>query len=235
MTGDREARPVLFAGPTLHRARAIRPLDLDAFDLQPPIQRGDLPRLLARRRPPGCLILVDGLFHNVLSVGHVEIRDALAAGYTVWGMSSMGAIRAREMGPLGMRGFGRVYASYCGPGDFRDDEVALVHEPTPPYAEHSEPLVHLRAGLADLVARGLLTPADSDGTVEELRRMWYCERTLALTCRLLTDRAPELAPVLPAWVEDFDRFRVKALDLLDFVEGEVWRSAPAEAADGPTR
>ncbi|WP_425300876.1 TfuA-like protein, partial [Nocardia wallacei] len=34
----------------------------------------------------------------------MEIREALEAGWSVWGLSSMGAIRAAEMRLLGMRG-----------------------------------------------------------------------------------------------------------------------------------
>ena len=38
----------------------------------------------------------------------------------------MGAIRAREMAHLGMRGFGRVFERFVAEDDFQDDEVALL-------------------------------------------------------------------------------------------------------------
>src|SRR5438094_645965 len=95
---SRMADVFLFAGPTLARARAIRPeLDLGGVHELPPAQRGDVPRLVREHATPGVIAIVDGKFHQVLAVGHMEIRNAIAAGWTVWGMSSLGAIRAREM------------------------------------------------------------------------------------------------------------------------------------------
>ena len=70
----------------------------------------------------------------------------------MWGLSSMGAIRAREMAHLGMRGYGSVYAPFATEGDFQDDEVALLHEPNAPYRPVSEPLVHLREAVAHLAS-----------------------------------------------------------------------------------
>ena len=133
-------RCLVYAGPTLHRARAMSPLQLDGLVVLPPVARGDVDRAVRAAAAPGVLVVVDGVFHlSSLAVGHLELRDALAAGWTVWGLSSMGAIRAAELEGEGMRGFGRAFARYRDDPDFRDDEVALLHEPTPPYRELSEP------------------------------------------------------------------------------------------------
>ena len=127
---------VMFVGPTLGEGRRARSLAAArGVRLRPPVKRRDLSNFLAkvRRQRPGVICIVDGVFHDRLAVGHAEIREALERGWRVWGLSSMGAIRAREMQSLGMRGFGRIYELFNTGRDFQDDEVALLHEPTAPY------------------------------------------------------------------------------------------------------
>lgn len=58
-----------------------------------------------------------------------EILDLLHRGVHVWGASSMGALRAAELAPFGMRGFGRVFESYVQGEIEGDDEVAVLHAP----------------------------------------------------------------------------------------------------------
>jgi len=212
----------LFVGPTLHRALAIEPtLSLEGITVVPPIQRGVLPHLWNRR--PGCALVVDGLFHQTLSVGHAELRTTLARGWQVWGLSSMGAIRAREMHHLGMRGFGRVFELYCQDDiDFRDDEVTMLHQHEPPYRELSEPLCHLRLGVEDAAARGWIDPAAAAEIVGELTTMWYGDRTLAAMESRLRARAPDRATEIAQLVRDFDRYRIKALDLIAFLAQRPW-------------
>jgi hypothetical protein len=206
----------LFAGPTLARARAVAPgLRLgDGWQLRPPARRGDVPELVAAR-PPGTIVLVDGMFHFDLAVGHAELRAALARGWSVWGLASLGAIRAREMAPLGMRGYGRVHALFCQEGrDFRDDEVALLHDEPPSYAELSEPLVHLRTAIAAWTADGALAAAEGDAIVRELEDMWYGSRTLGWMARRLGAAVGDQAA--RGLLADLDRHRIKAWDLIDF-------------------
>jgi hypothetical protein len=213
----------MFAGPTLARARSISPeLDLGGVIVLPPVKRGDVTRI-AQAPEPGVLVIVDGYFHlENLSVGHLEMRLALKRGWEVWGLSSMGAIRAAEMHHMGVRGWGTVFERYRDDPDFRDDEVALLHEPNPPYREGTEPLVHMRAFLDDLVARGTLAGDQATGVLEELMGMWFGDRSLPRLGELISARKPELADELNAQFRNFDRFRLKALDLLSFLERRPW-------------
>jgi hypothetical protein len=212
----------LFVGPTLHRALAIEPaLSLEGLTVVPPIQRGVLPHLWNRQ--PGTVLVVDGLFHQTLSVGHAELRTTLSRGWKVWGLSSMGAIRAREMHHLGMRGFGRVFELYCQDSvDFRDDEVTMLHQHEPPYRELSEPLCHLRLGVDAAAACGLIERAAADAIVGELTTMWYGDRTLAAMESRLRTHAPERTAEIAELVRDFDRHRIKALDLIEFLRTRPW-------------
>lgn len=216
----------MFAGPTLARATSMRPnLRLGEIIVLSPIKRGDLPRIVQQAQAPGVLAIVDGYFHlDNLAVGHLEIRLALKRGWEVWGLSSMGAIRAAEMCHMEVKGWGEVFARYRDDGDFRDDEVALLHEPNPPYRESTEPLVHLRAGLADLVGRGILRQDDADAVLARLMDMWFGERSLARFRELILERNPGCAEELKAWFGGFDRFRLKALDLISFLDRRPWLS-----------
>src|SRR5687767_11880075 len=101
----------LFAGPS---ARDI-PSELllsGGTDLQPPVRRGDVDRLLERADAPGVLVLCDGTIQTQPAVSHAEICRALDSGWQVWGVSSIGAIRAFELRSEGMRGFGYVYEQF---------------------------------------------------------------------------------------------------------------------------
>jgi hypothetical protein len=219
----KHGRRFLLAGPTLYRALAIKQVSLDGFIVLPPIKRGDVPQLISSNRgTQGTLVVVDGYFHlENLSVGHFELRVALKHGWTVWGMSSMGAIRAAEMHHLGVRGYGKVFERFRDDPDFRDDEVALLHEPGPPYREGSEPLFHLREALADLVATSAIDQAAHDKSLDELMNMWFGERTLPKFVEIVGRHAPAAAGEARRVVSQMDRYRRKALDLLEFIEKDI--------------
>jgi hypothetical protein len=173
---------IMFAGPTLAESRRARSLArARGVGIRPPIRRRDLPQLLAKTRKanPGVICIVDGVFHDTLAVGHAEIRETLARGWRVWGLSSMGAIRAREMQTLGMRGFGRVFDLFNDSADFQDDEVALLHEAARPFRPPSEALVHQRAALRHLVGSGLVGQFAALAVIDALKRRWYGERTMS--------------------------------------------------------
>ena len=212
----------LFVGPTL--GPIAREARLPAgVRLLPPVKRLDVAKVVARRRRPGVIAIVDGVFHEELAVGHAELREALDGGWQVWGLASMGAIRAREMSLLGMRGFGRVYARFAAEDDFQDDEVALLHASTPPWRAVTEPLVHLREALDALADEGVVRRADAAAVVSELKARWYGERTIAQTVLLLTRRGYDPA-ALRAKLQDFDCFRTKTADLERFLAEEPWRA-----------
>jgi hypothetical protein len=187
------------------------------------VKRGDLEPLISKR-PPGVMAIVDGQFHQCLSVGHAEIRSAIAAGWQVWGLSSMGAIRAYEMRHMGVRGYGRVYECFSRHVDFRDDEVALVHDPEPPYVPLSEPLVHIRIWVQELVKTGRLSAREKKHLLDRLMSMWFGERTLSRVRSMLLEMIPEHQKDIDAMLASFDRFRIKCHDLSNFLREQPWKS-----------
>jgi len=212
---------VVFAGPTLADASAVAALTREHIEVLPPVKRGDVEELISTRSPE-TMAIVDGQFQQCLSVSHAEIRSALKAGWQVWGLSSMGAIRAYEMRHMGMRGFGRVYRCFSRNADFRDDEVALLHEPDPPYRALSEPLVHIRLWLKELCTIGLISKREEKRLVDTLMKIWFGERTIPLARSLVLDLIPEELETVNETLTDFHRFRVKCHDLNDFLEARPW-------------
>lgn len=209
----------LFVGPTLNGAASVA--KESGVRLLPPVKRGDVERLVATRRP-GVMAIVDGQFHQCLSVGHAEIRLAIAAGWQVWGLSSMGAIRACEMRHMGMRGYGEVYEWFCRDEDFRDDEVALTHGPASPYVPLSEPLVHIRVWLRELVKQRLLSAAQEKRLVKQLMSLWFGERTLSRVRATVLGVIPHHAREVEKTLARFDQFRLKSHDLAGFLREQPW-------------
>jgi hypothetical protein len=76
---------------------------------------------------PEVIVLVDGYYFTVPAVTHKELLYALDAGVRVIGAASLGALRAVELEPFGMRGVGEVFARYRSGEIDGDDEVALLH------------------------------------------------------------------------------------------------------------
>jgi hypothetical protein len=220
-TFARDGPRFLFAGPTYG---ALERSDLATdFELRPPARRGDIG--LVVDGPPGLIVLVDGRFHQCLSVAHSELRAAIEEGWSVWGLGSLGAIRAFEMRYLGMKGFGRIFEHFLGEDDFQDDEVALLHAPDPPYFAGSEPLVHLRYFIAALHSEGVLDAGTASLVVDELKQMWFGERTVDATIGLIERRGGSgAAATARDRLTDFGRFRVKSHDLAEFLERRIWMS-----------
>jgi hypothetical protein len=208
---------ILFAGPSAYGVA----LSIEGIDLRPPAQRGEIAALITQSKP-GIIALADGVFHQTLAVGHAELRDAVEHGWQVWGLSSLGAIRACEMRHLGMRGFGDVYQRFVDDEEFADDEVALLHSPEPPYAAVSEPLVHLRAGLDALVRNRAISVAQRRALLVRLKKMWYGERTLGFVKSWLLEEGVSRRSI-DGWLKAFQRFRLKSHDLQRFLEQRPYR------------
>jgi hypothetical protein len=64
----------------------------------------------------------DGQTDRHLSVSHVELHEAMGAGWKVYGLCSMGAIRASKTHHMGMLPLGRVAQMFCDDANFADNE-----------------------------------------------------------------------------------------------------------------
>lgn len=213
----------VFSGPTTYGIQS-HVLDQRDFFFHPPVRRGDVQRLIDENLNPSVIAIVDGTFHSYPSVGHREIKDAILKGWQVWGVASMGAIRAAEMQPLGMKGYGAVFQQYIRDEDFSDDEVTLVHQLDAPYLPVSEPMIHIRECLSDLQARSDLTVEQEGEITENLKLRWYGERTLKRLGQQLSSVGRMNEEAIQTVIASFSKYRVKTKDFTDFLEKRPWVS-----------
>ncbi|WP_322617564.1 TfuA-like protein [Pseudomonas sp. BIC9C] len=209
----------LFAGPSLQGIDS-QLLCSGGLVLRPPIKRGDIERLMMHS-PPSNLAIVDGVFHVHPAVGHAEILDAVNAGWRIWGLSSMGAIRACEMDTLGMTGFGEVYRLFASNQDMSDDEVTLIHQAQEPFLPLSEPLIHIRQFLRQWTTEQIITQEQEHDLLTYLKNMWYGNRTLnrlreALLALAISEKQIDSA------IANFSAYRIKSLDLANFLKLQPW-------------
>jgi hypothetical protein len=174
----------VFVGPTL--PPALLPALLAAIPglvALPPVAQGDVYRAAQRR--PRALGIVDGYFEGVPAVWHKEILWAMAEGIHVFGSASMGAMRAAELCDFGMQGVGRIFEAYRAgawppyPEPFEDDdEVAVIHAPAEAgYLQLSEPMVNIRATLAQAAAAAMIDAASRDTLAALAKGLFYPERS----------------------------------------------------------
>jgi hypothetical protein len=174
----------VFLGPTLAVADAAKILHSTFL---PPVRQGDVYRVVSQQRP--CAIgIVDGYFQWVPAVWHKEILWAIDQGVHVFGAASMGALRAAELAPFGMRGVGCIFKAYRegrfpGPDDgpFEDDdEVAVVHGPAESgYRGGSEAMVNMRCTLAKAAHEGVITEPTRRVLVAEAKAAFFPDRSYA--------------------------------------------------------
>jgi hypothetical protein len=213
----------IFAGPSLFNT-GLNAVNTQGIFWRPPARRGDIEQLVVGCKAPGIIGLADGTFHSYPSVGHVELRDALEAGWRIYGLCSMRAIRASEMAHMGMTPWGEVARLFCSDRTLADDEVALVHGAEAPYVPLSETMLHLREFCARTREAGLLTEVQADVILDSLRQRWYGDRTIA-NFRIALERVcteKKLLDPLLAATRNFKPYRLKQADLVSFVTERPW-------------
>jgi hypothetical protein len=164
--------PIVYVGPTLDPS-VVRQWVPDA-QLMPPVTRGDLYR--ARLLGFGVFLILDGVFLEQLAISPREIIDVLSDGAVVIGAASMGAIRAAECWPAGMRGIGSIYRLYRRGALISDDEVAVTFSPQRPYPAATISLVNVRYAVARACRTGLLTRAEGNSVVRAASEQHFTDR-----------------------------------------------------------
>lgn len=164
---------IVFAGPSLTAEDRARWPDAE---WRPPAEAGDLLRLLDRPAPR--IVLIDGYFDHRPAPRHKEILHLLAAGASIWGAASIGALRAAEMAPFGMTGIGAIYRAYADGRLTGDDEVALAHAPEEwTWRPLSLPLVDVRATLCRAVRESVIGANEAKAIRTAAAAIHYVDRT----------------------------------------------------------
>lgn len=213
--GASKKRAVIYLGPSLSQEDARQVLDVE---YRRPVQRGDIDELLSD--PPDILGIVDGQFFHNLSVSPKEILRALRAGVTVYGSSSMGALRAVELLPYGMIGVGQIFKLYRSGRVDADDEVAMVFSPSD-LRPLSVPMVNIRFAVRAAAVEGLINQAERRLLLKIARDLYFPERTYSRLLSLAAggidgERLPALSEYLRHRAPDAKR--EDALCLLSAVQ-----------------
>lgn len=99
-------------------------------------------------------------------------------GIRVVGSSSMGTLRAAELHPFGMEGYGWVFDSYRNRHLEADDEVGMVHgEPDDGCPVFVDALVNIRQTLRRAVQIGLLSAQLASDLIVTARQMPFTAST----------------------------------------------------------
>src|SRR6185437_2270819 len=157
------SRIVVFAGPTISQEQICTLVH--AAEVHPPVASGDLLRLSLA--PGDLAAIIDGFYFQSGAVRHKEILALLKQGVHVWGAASMGAMRAAELAPLGMRGFGSIFNAYAQ-GEIEGDDMGS--------AGLTEALVNIRYACAHAVSEGIISPEDSNCIVGAALALPFFER-----------------------------------------------------------
>ncbi len=143
----------------------------------PPIQRGDITADI--EKGVTSVLILDGVFHQAMSVSPSEIMDALRRGIRVFGASSMGALRAAELESYGMVGVGEIFDYIRDSGEFRDDYLGQVFmKGFPQIQEASVTHVEFDINLKRMLARKRITRAGYDRLTSLYADLHYAERNL---------------------------------------------------------
>lgn len=166
---------VIFAGPTISEAEAKR--YLDAIYL-PPVKEGDIINALLKYEPD-IIGIIDGASYPELEVWHREILYAVENGVSVYGSSSIGAIRAVEMGAHGMIGVGEVYKYLQSLTISDDDEVMCEYDYyNGEYLRRSEPFINIKATLEAARQNNVIDDKEYDHLVKSAKSFYYRERSI---------------------------------------------------------
>lgn len=199
---------LIFLGPTLTVAAARA---LIQAEILPPAQQGDIFRAVKAHRPR-VIGLIDGMFRDAPSVWHREILWALSHGVHVFGAASMGALRAAELAPFGMRGVGQIFEAYRDghwsglDAPFEDDdEVAVIHAPPAAGSRAlSDAMVDLRATLSAAEAAGVLSRERSAELAAVMKRRYFAERSLEALAAAAGERAGAWIAAHPERIKERD-------------------------------
>jgi hypothetical protein len=214
-------RAVIFAGPSL--PPMFRP-NHPSLEWRPPVRQGELYQMALGR--PAIIGIIDGYFEVTPTVWHKEILWAMAQGIHVYGSASVGALRAAELNPFGMKGVGRIFEAYRDGVLTDDDEVAVLHGPEElSYAAVTEAVVNIRATLDKAVAEGMLDGWLVASLTEISKTVFYKERSWNTILGLAGRRGlpPMLLERFADWLRDgqIDQKRADALDMIAAIHAHL--------------
>ncbi len=154
------------------------------------------------KSPPHRVLLIDGIFEAARAPWHKEMLALLAEGFDVWGAASLGALRAAELQPFGMRAVGAIARAYGSGRIIGDDEVAVAHAPAElGHRALSLAQVDVRATLAAALCARILSKDEARHLRTVSHAIFFKERTQTALLSAAAKALPaESAARFAAWL-----------------------------------
>jgi hypothetical protein len=139
------------------------------------MRRGDLHR--DRQLHYSLFIVIDGVFFNDEAVSPREVIDIIEDGAVVVGAASLGALRAAELGQIGMLGHGLIYRLFRRGLLVDEDEVAVLFNQDIPCPSLTTALVDIRWSLRLAIRSGHLTETEAQTHLTRAQSLPFTERS----------------------------------------------------------
>lgn len=208
----------VFAGPSISHEEAGGILKAQYL---PPAKRGDVYRAI--RRGATTIGVIDGYFETVPSLMHKEILWALIEGVSVFGASSIGALRAAELADFGMVGVGGIFHDYRDGRIVADDEVAVSVGPAElGFPALSDPLVNIRATIEAAVLSGVICQSAAANVLAIAGAMFFKERTYRTVFEKCCTQGIDIG-AFAAWLPlgKVDRKKADAKEVLRYIKRHI--------------
>jgi len=213
-------RATIFLGPSMPTPQAQAILDAE---YRPPVRRGDLEEFSS-----GAVVgIIDGVFEQDLAISPDEVHRALQRGVTLFGGSSMGALRAAEV--PGVKGIGKVFEWYRDGIVTRDDEVALLFDPMMK-KPLTVPTVCVRFAVDRLRSTGTLDATTARALLDAAHQLSFKERTYrSILAAANLDKRPDATDLI-AMLKALDIKSVDAQAVLEAIDLHLQPSADGNAS-----
>lgn len=170
----------IFVGPSLSPHFTLKATPQLAF--YPPARKGDIALAAESHRH---ILLIDGLMIYDYPPSPREIVSVLEEGTSVWGAASLGALRAVELGALGMQGFGWVFDAFRTGKVNADDELLCLLDRD--FQALTVPLINVRYGIECAAATDTSARDWGYEALTSLRKVYFEDRTVECVEKILTE------------------------------------------------
>ncbi len=213
---------LVFSGPTLSGQDSFRKKHADRFVFVSPISCGQL--FEAYREGFRKFLIIDGYFDRVPAVWHKEILYVLNKGCVVYGCSSLGALRAIETEPYGMRGHGKIFDDYKSQKISDDDEVTVFHlGQEHDFCSVTDAMINIRYTLEHAIAAEAISRQHAESIAAFVKATFFKKRSLKFAAEEVLKNFPqELKKFLKFFNENglHDQKRSDALELIEILSRE---------------
>ncbi|MFN2434884.1 MAG: TfuA-like protein [Nitrososphaeraceae archaeon] len=200
-------KPIVYLGPTLSRAEAIKILDADYRD---PAKKGDFLMLSRDSDEKKYVGFVDGVFLHDYPPSPIEVYHlATRKNIELIGASSLGALRAVELEKFGMKGIGKIFQLYKNGIINADDEVAVTFVRENNILQ-SEAMIDIRFNLFLAYKKGVITNQTKKRFAKIAKNIYFPFRNYADIIKLTQQQFPSIHNEL----ESFRSYILKNRDSL---------------------